>query len=145
MSSGLSCSFVMIASPPGWYRFFKLITTGSTGSSRLYFRPSRSQNREKPMNRSALLFPLLLPLLTMASVFDAPELRVAPSPAQAAQIHLAPGTRVVDSDVSPAGPRVALLVADAAGARQVVFWEIGQPQADRKSTRLNSSHLGISY
>ena len=83
------------------------------------------------MNCSALLSPLLLPLLTMASVFDAPELRVAPSPAQAAQLRLAPGTRVVDSDISPAGPRVALLVVDAAGARQVVFWEIGQPQASK--------------
>ena len=67
------------------------------------------------MHRCVLLSPLLLPLLTMASVFDAPELRVAPSPAQAAQLRLAPGTRAVDSDVSPAGPRVALLVVDAAG------------------------------
>jgi hypothetical protein len=83
------------------------------------------------MNCSTLLSPLLLPLLTMASVFDAPELRVAPSPAQAAQLRLAPGTRAVDSDVSPAGPRVALLVVDAAGARQVVFWEIGQLQASK--------------
>src|ERR1017187_7101079 len=83
------------------------------------------------MNRFAMLCPLLLPLISMASVFDAPELRVAPSPAQAAQIRLAPGTRVVDSDVSPVGPRVALLLADAAGARQVVFWDIGQPRTSK--------------
>jgi len=80
------------------------------------------------MNRPALLSLLLLPLIAAASVFDAPELRVAPSPAQAAQLHLPAGTRVLDSDVSPAGPQVALLVADAAGARQVLSWEIGQPQ-----------------
>src|SRR5258705_3250410 len=26
-----------------------------------------------------------------------------------------------------------------------VHWKLSQPNADRKSTRLNSSHLGISY
>jgi hypothetical protein len=72
---------------------------------------------------------LLLPLLcAAASVFDAPEPRVAPSPAVPAQIHLAPGLRVLDFDVSPTGPRVALLAAAPAGGREVLLWEIGQPQ-----------------
>jgi len=71
---------------------------------------------------------LALPLICAASVFDTPELRIAPSPALPAQIHLAPGVRVLDFDVSPAGPQVALLTANTAGAREVLFWDIGHPQ-----------------
>ena len=83
------------------------------------------------MNRIALLCVFLSPAISMSSVFDTPELRVTPSPTQASQIRLAAGTRVLDFDVSPAGLRVALLVAEASGARQVLFWDIGQPRLTR--------------
>ena len=78
------------------------------------------------MTRFGPLF--ALPLICAASVFDAPELRVNPSPALSARIHLAPGVRVLDFDVSPSGPRVALLTTGSAGAREVLLWDIGQPQ-----------------
>src|ERR1035438_2667603 len=49
----------------------------------------------------------------------------------------------------PAGPAVELMRAAAAreGIRLEWVWapDPFQPNADRKSTRLNSSHLGISY
>jgi len=73
------------------------------------------------MRLTALLFPSLV----LASVFDVPELPVAPSPDGPKQIVLAAGTKVVDFDVSPAGPRVALLVSNASGAAEVVSWKIG--------------------
>src|ERR1035438_9704680 len=68
---------------------------------------------ESAMKTSAtilLLVPLLAPISFAASVFDKPELRIASSPAEARQITLPGGARVVDSDVSPAGPTTALLV-----------------------------------
>ncbi|HUI57822.1 MAG TPA: DUF3160 domain-containing protein [Bryobacteraceae bacterium] len=80
------------------------------------------------MNRIGLLCVFLFPPLSVASVFDPPELRVTPSPTQASQIRLAAGVHVLDFDLSPAGPRVALLTADASGGRQVLFWDIGRPQ-----------------
>src|ERR1035441_8388638 len=74
---------------------------------------------------------LLLPAVCAASIFDTPELRVAPSPTVPAQIHLAAGMRVLDFDVSPARPRVALLAAEPSGAREVLFWDIGQPKPEK--------------
>lgn len=82
------------------------------------------------MRKFVALF-LLPAAIFAASVFDAPELRVAPSPRAPAQIHLASGMRVLDFDVSPAGPRVALLAAQPSGAREVLFWDIGQPKPDK--------------
>jgi hypothetical protein len=73
-------------------------------------------------------FVLLLPALGAAGIFDAPELKVAPSPTQARQIHLAAGIRVVDTDVSPAGPAVALLLQNASGAQEIQFWNLDQAQ-----------------
>jgi hypothetical protein len=66
-----------------------------------------------------------------ASIFDAPELSVVRSPDAPAQIHLAAGMRLLDFDVSPAGPRMALLAAEPSGARQVLFWDIGQPKLEK--------------
>lgn len=76
------------------------------------------------MRLSVLLIPLL-PALAFGSVFDAPELRVAPSPAAFAQIRLAGGVRVIASDVAPTGPLVALLASNPAGSQEVLFWTIG--------------------
>ena len=69
-----------------------------------------------------LLVPLLAPISFAASVFDKPELRIALSPAEARQITLPGGARVVDSDVSPAGPTTALLVLQASAAREILLW-----------------------
>jgi hypothetical protein len=52
---------------------------------------------------------------------------VASSPTQSAQILLAAGAKVVDFDVSPAGPVVALLVQNPSGAEEICFWNIGDP------------------
>ncbi|MCX6624826.1 MAG: DUF3160 domain-containing protein, partial [Acidobacteria bacterium] len=65
-------------------------------------------------------------LLMGASIFDAPELSVAPSPAQPRQFRLPDGARVLDSDVSPAGPIVALLVGLSSGGREVLLWNLDQ-------------------
>jgi hypothetical protein len=70
---------------------------------------------------------LLLPSLLFASVFDAPEVQVTPSPAQPAQLLLPDGMKVVDFDVSPTGPTVALLLQNATGAEEISFWNIGDP------------------
>ena len=88
------------------------------------------------MRLTALLFPSLV----LASVFDVPELPVAPSPDGPTQIVLAAGTKVVDFDVSPAGPRVALLVSNASGAAEVVSWKIG----GTTTTRLWALPTGFS-
>src|ERR1017187_2617549 len=80
---------------------------------------------ESAMKTSAtilLLVPLLAPISFAASVFDKPELRIASSPAEARQITLPGGARVVDSDVSPAGPTTALLVLQASAAREILLW-----------------------
>src|SRR5258708_3604729 len=74
------------------------------------------------------LFSLLVPTLTLASIFDAPELKVAPSPTDARQIHLAAGIRILDTDASPAGPIVALLLQNASGAQEIQFWNLDQAQ-----------------
>ena len=73
------------------------------------------------------LLALLLPCLALASVFDVPEPSVAPSPGQPAQILLAEGVKVVDFDVSPAGPTVALLLQNPSGSEEIRFWKIGDP------------------
>ena len=71
------------------------------------------------------LLALLFPSLLLASVFDVPELTVASSPDGPKQITLAAGTKVIDFDVSPAGPVVAALVSNASGATEVLAWKIG--------------------
>lgn len=79
------------------------------------------------MKSRCLLFLLaaIMPLCA-DSVFDLPELRVSPSPAQASRVTLPGGLRVLDFDVSPSGPTVALLVSNGAGARSVMLWSIGR-------------------
>jgi hypothetical protein len=86
-----------------------------------------------------------LPLLVSGSVFDTPELQIKPSPAQAVQIRLPDGLRVIDCDVSPAGPLVALLVSEPAGPRKIRLWNIGTGQPVtasmcRKASMPNRSH-----
>jgi len=78
-----------------------------------------------------VLVPLLAAISFAASVFDNPELRIAPSPAEARRIALPAGVRVLDSDVSPAGPVTALLVLQASGARQVLLWNLDQSQTTK--------------
>lgn len=80
------------------------------------------------MTRLPFLLVSVLPALGLASVFDHPELHVAPSPSSAVQIRLASGVRVVDSDVSPTGPLVALLVANPTGSQEIRFWSINQAE-----------------
>jgi len=78
-----------------------------------------------------LVVALLAPISWAASVFDKPELRTATSPGEARRITLPAGARVVDSDVSPAGPTAALLVLQAAGTREILFWDVRQPQTTK--------------
>ena len=80
------------------------------------------------MMRFRLVLFLWLPGLGLASVFDTPELQVAPSPSKPVTVHLANGIRVLDSDLSPTGPLAALLVAGPSGAEEVRFWKIDQQQ-----------------
>jgi len=83
------------------------------------------------MMRLPFLLIAMLPALGLGSVFDTPELRVTPSPAAPVQIRLAAGVRVIDYDVSPTGPLVALLLSNPAGSQEIRFWSIGQPQATK--------------
>jgi len=78
-----------------------------------------------------LAVPLLAPIALAASVFDKPELRTTASPGEARQITLPAGVRVVDSDVSPAGPTAALLVLQTAGTREILFWDVRQAQTTK--------------
>ncbi len=78
-----------------------------------------------------LLVALLAPIAFAASVFDKAELRTTPSPAEARQITLPAGVRVVDSDVSPAGPTAALLVLHASGTREILLWNLHQSQTTK--------------
>src|SRR6266567_922938 len=71
---------------------------------------------------------LLLPTLALTSIFHAPQLHVAPSPTEPRQIHLAAGVRILDTDVSPAGPTVALLLQNASGAQELQLWNLDQAQ-----------------
>ena len=71
---------------------------------------------------------LSLPSLFAASIFDKPELRVARSPERPRQIALPAGVRVLDYDVAPTGPVAALLIANAAGGREVQLWDANQAQ-----------------
>jgi hypothetical protein len=80
------------------------------------------------MMRLPLLLIAALPALGLGSVFDAPEHLVAPSPSAPVQIRLADAFRVIDSDVSPTGPLVALLVSNPTGSQEIRFWSIGQAQ-----------------
>lgn len=80
------------------------------------------------MTRLGVLLSVLLPVMGLGSVFDAPELRVAPSPAQPRQIHLARGVHVLDFDVSPVGPTVALLVENPSKTQEITLWNIDQSQ-----------------
>ena len=77
------------------------------------------------------LVPLLAAISYAASVFDKAELRIAPSPAEARRVALPAGVRVLDSDVSPAGPMAALLVLQTSGARQVLLWDLAQSQTTK--------------
>jgi|SRR5947209_12889727 len=63
-----------------------------------------------------------------ASVFDVNEIRVLPSPSEPRRLNFPSAGKPVDFDVSAAGPAVAILVHDAAGAYRVVFWDINAPE-----------------
>lgn len=78
--------------------------------------------------RLPLLLVAMLPALGLGSVFDTSELHVAPSPSAPVQVRLPEGVRVIDSDVSPTGPLVALLVATPGGSQEIRFWNIGPAQ-----------------
>jgi hypothetical protein len=80
------------------------------------------------VTRLPVLLLAVLPALGLGSVFDRPELQVAPSPSAPVQIRLANGVRVTDFDVSPTGPLVALLASDPAGTQEIRFWSIDQAQ-----------------
>jgi Protein of unknown function (DUF3160) len=65
------------------------------------------------------------------SLFSSPALPVAPSPADARQLALAPGERVMDLDVSPTGPNAALLLRTARGGTYVTLWHISTGKRER--------------
>src|SRR5258705_9163209 len=54
------------------------------------------------------------------------------------------GTPAKPAVASPAATQARILIVDRPGAPQTQI-RVGAIGADRKSTRLNSSHLGISY
>src|SRR5437899_8118873 len=54
------------------------------------------------------------------------------------------GALVLVGQRAPAGDRIASLVAEL-GPRLAAAKAVHDAEQDRKSTRLNSSHLGISY
>ena len=66
-----------------------------------------------------------VPVVAGTGTFDLPELQVTPSPAQASSIQLDGVEKVIDYDVSPAGPEVAALVKAKDGDHSLVFWRIG--------------------
>ncbi len=81
--------------------------------------------------RAIIFFSLLLhlvPVAAAAGVFDQPELLVNPSPGKACSIQLDGAEKVVDYDVSPAGPEVAALVKSKDRGCSLVFWRIGDQQ-----------------
>ena len=73
---------------------------------------------------------LLAWLAPAASIFDAPEIQVSPSPASPVRLALAPGERVLDLDAAPDGPRVAVIIQNEAGAVRVAVWRIGANALD---------------
>ncbi|HNY01121.1 MAG TPA: DUF3160 domain-containing protein [Bacteroidales bacterium] len=58
-------------------------------------------------------------------VFDFPEITVSPSPTASATIVLTGIEKVIDYDVSPAGPVVAALVKTSDQTYGIKFWKIG--------------------
>jgi hypothetical protein len=70
------------------------------------------------------------PLCLFAGVFDSAEPQIAPSPAAAIQVSLPEGLRVVDFDVSPIAPLVAVVVASSQSAQQIRLWNISNRQPE---------------
>jgi len=64
------------------------------------------------------------------SVFSVSEVQIATSPENVREMPLAGGESVVDSDVSPAGARVAILVRCSTGSARVVLWNIVTGKSD---------------
>ncbi len=64
----------------------------------------------------------------ISGVFEIPELKVTASPAAAQSISVNPAEKVIDYDISPAGPIVAAVISDASQNYSVKFWQIGQPK-----------------
>jgi hypothetical protein len=64
------------------------------------------------------------------SPFRLKEIRVAPSPMKSSQWKIPEQSQVVDFDVSPFGPEVAVLMRDAKGAFTVAFWQVGTDAPD---------------
>jgi|GEM_PF-6726867 len=73
---------------------------------------------------------LLVGLAPAASPFDWPEIRVTPSPASPARLALSSGERVLDLAAAPDGPRVAVVIENAAGMGRVAVWSIGAAALD---------------
>jgi hypothetical protein len=82
-------------------------------------------NRYSQAIAVCLLVLNFIPGAAVAGVFDLADLQVTPSPAQARSIQLEGVEKVVDYDVSPAGPDVAALVKSKDGDHSLVFWQIG--------------------
>ena len=59
-------------------------------------------------------------------VFDFPEITIFPSPADPQSVLLAGIEKVIDYDVSPAGPLVALLIKGTDQSYLIKFWKIGE-------------------
>ena len=62
--------------------------------------------------------------LAFAGNFDLKEQVVSPSPQQPRSIQFPAAEKVIDFDISPAGPEAAILIRDAQSASKVVFWKI---------------------
>ena len=62
------------------------------------------------------------------SVFQLPEIQVAPAPEEPRTLELPAGERLMDFAVSPSGPEVAILNRSAAGYARVLLWKIASGQ-----------------
>jgi hypothetical protein len=69
-------------------------------------------------------------LAPAASVFDWPEIQVTPSPGSPARLALSSGERVLDLAAAPDGPRVTVVIENAAGSSRVAVWRIGAAALD---------------
>src|SRR5699024_8736914 len=125
-----------------------------SNSYRLHLRPPRRPGREQPgaVLLTAALTILALAVIALVGVAAAaapPSLSDAPTTAVPDDTATAPGAVTVDSGTASAALTAARALADGDPGVAIVPDDVvsalGYSPGDRKSTRLNSSHVSISY
>ncbi|MHC1728359.1 MAG: DUF3160 domain-containing protein [Syntrophobacteraceae bacterium] len=69
--------------------------------------------------------------VSLAGVFDLEEIQVTPSPHEERYLEIKQSEKVLDFDVAKDGPRAAVLIREAKGAK-VVFWDMNRPEELRQ-------------